>query len=106
MSYRERREPLVTKGKIGLGDGEFMNPTGVSVNKATNQIFVNEIYKGVVSIYSAEGEFIKSFGGEQLKNPWVCVFGEFVFVTDIGNKSVFKFGKTGQVVCEANYFSL
>ena len=97
VSYRERREPLVMKGKRGLGDGEFIFPMCLSVDKATNQIFVNESVKGYVSIYSAEGEFIKSFGGEQLNCPYgICVSGEFVFVTDEGNKSVFKFDKTGE----------
>ena len=99
VSYRERREPLVMKGKRGIGDGEFIRPIGLSVDKATNQIFVNENMKGFVSIYSAEGKFIKSFGGEQLKNPCgICVSGVFVFVTDVGNKSVFKFDKTGEFV--------
>ena len=99
VSYRERREPLVMKGKRGIGDGEFMNPAGLSVDKATNQIFVNENMKGFVSIYSAEGKFIRSFGGKQLIRPYgICVFGEFVFVADLFNQSVFKFGKTGEFV--------
>ena len=99
VSYRERREPLVMKGKRGIGDGEFMSPAGLSVDKATNQFFVNESVKGYVYIYSAEGELIKSFGGKQLNNPCgICVSGEFVFVTDVGNNSVFKFSKTGDFV--------
>ena len=100
IEFLRRREPLVMTGKRGGSEGEIFRPFGIAVDMETDSVFVADFYKHLISVYSLEGEFIKSFGDGTLVGPYgICISEEFVFVTDRNCSSVVKFLRSGKYVC-------
>ena len=101
VEFKRRREPLVMKGKRGRNAGDIYEPFGIAVDRETDLVFVADKYKRFISVYSLEGEFIKSFGDGKLRSPYgICISEEFVFVTDFYH-SVVKFLRSGEYVCDS-----
>jgi hypothetical protein len=52
------------KGRAGEGVSQFWEPGGVAVDQATGDVYVLDLNRqnGVVQVFSANGEFISSFG--------------------------------------------
>ena len=99
VEYCKRREPLVMKGKKGFGEGEVITPKGITIDDASNEVFIVDWYKTVVSVYSSEGDFVRKFGEEQLDSPYgICLSGEFLFVSTSSSSAIYKFAKTGEFV--------
>ena len=99
VEYCKRREPLVMKGKMGYGEGEVVDPCGISIDDTSYEVFVVDNYKLLVCVYSSEGDFIRKFGEEQLNGPHdICVSGEFLFVSSSSSSVISKFTKTGEFV--------
>ena len=99
VEYSKRREPLVMKGKMGYGEGEVIDPGGISIDDTSNEVFVTDYVKNLVCVYSSEANFIRKFGKEQLNGPYgICVSGEFLFVSSISSSVISKFAKTGEFV--------
>ena len=102
VEFKRRREPLVMTGKRGGNAGEMYEPKGVAVDRETDLVFVADFCKELISVYSLEGEFIKSFGDGKLRGPYgICISEEFVFVTDMIYDSVVKFLTSGEYVCDS-----
>ena len=101
VDFNKRREPLVMTGKRGRYEGSILLAYAIAVDKETDLVFVVDTFKKRITIYSLEGDFIKSFGKGKLRTPFgICVSEEFVFVTDVGNNSVVKFLRSGEFVCD------
>ena len=99
VEYCKRREPLVMKGNIGYGEGEVIDPHGISIDDASNEVFVVDYYKHLVCVYSSEGNFMRKFGEKQLNKPYgICLSGEFLFVSNLSSSIISKFNKTGEFV--------
>ena len=97
--YCKRREPLVMKVKMGYGEGEVIDPLGISIDDMSNEVFVVDYVKKLVDVYSSEGDFIRKFGEEQLNGPCgICLSGEFIFVSSLSSSVIYKFAKTGEFV--------
>ena len=56
VEYCKRREPLIMKGKRGLGEGEVIDPKGMSIDDTSNEVFVVDCYKDLFYVYSSEGD--------------------------------------------------
>ena len=98
LEHCERREPLVMKVKVGYGEGEVINPCGISIDDTNNEVLVTDQIKQLVCVYSSEGDFIRKFG-EQLKGPYgICLSDEFIFVSSLSSSVISKFAKTGEFV--------
>ena len=99
VEYSKRREPLVMEVKRGLGDGEVINPKGISIDDTSNEVFIVDCYKDLVYIYTSEGDFIRKFGEEQLNQPYgICLSGKFLFVSSPSSSVISKFSETGRFV--------
>ena len=99
VKYSKRREPLVMKVKLGYGEGEVINPQGISIDDTNNEVFVIDHYKDLVCIYTSEGNFIGKFGGVKLNNPSrICLSGDSIFISSLSNSVISKFAKTGEFV--------
>ena len=99
VEYSKRREPLVMKGRVGLGEGEVINPKGISIDDTSNEVFFVDYFKGLVYVYSSEGDFIRKFGEEQFNGLYgICLSGEFLFVSKLSSSVIYKFAKTGEFV--------
>ena len=71
-------------GSHGDGPGQFKNIPGVSSGE-TGNLYVGDISRGCVHVFSNGGEFLHSFGqggdGVKLRSPvGVCVVGQYVYV--------------------------
>ena len=99
VEYSKRREPLVMKGKRGFGEGEVITPRGISIDDASDEVFVVDWYMDWVFVFSSEGDFIRKFGEKQLSGPYgICLSGEFLFVSSLSSPLISKFAKTGEFV--------
>ncbi|KAI6654029.1 Zinc finger and NHL repeat domain containing protein [Oopsacas minuta] len=92
------------KGKRGVVEGEIASPRGVAVDKGYGLIYIVDFFTKIVSIYTLEGDFLKSFGRGILHDPHgICLSEEFVFVTNRGTNSITKFLKSGHLVHDSKY---
>ncbi|KAI6658019.1 Outer membrane phospholipase A [Oopsacas minuta] len=97
--FGKRKEPVAMKRITNEGD----NITGfdLTVDKETNLLYVTDYYKGLVHIFSQEGELLKSFGEQRLVSPYGISLSEgFVYVSD--QDSIFKFVKSGEYLNDTN----
>ena len=87
-------------GSHGDGPGQFKNIRGVSSGE-TGNLYVGDISRGCVHVFSNGGEFLHSFGqggdGVKLRCPGgVCVFGQYVYVTSYYDHCVSVFTTEGE----------
>ena len=78
-------------GKKGIGGGELIDPTGVSID-SDDIVYVTEGTNHCVSMFTSEGQFLRSFGTlgtgpGQFNYPYgIAVDREgLVYVCDSGN---------------------
>ena len=97
VEYNKRREPIVMKGRRGVDEGEMRFPAAIAVDKEMDLVYVTDLYKAVVNVYSVEGDFVRKIVSDKLKCPiGVCLSDEFVFVSNlVSSESVVKLSKTG-----------
>ena len=98
VEYNKRREPIVMKGRKGVGEGDMGFPVAISVDKEMDLVYIADLYKSVVNIYSIEGDFVRKIVSDKLDGPYgVCLSDEFVFVSNLSvdSESVVKLSKTG-----------
>ena len=89
VEYRNRREPLVMKGKRGFDEGEVINPSGISIDSTSNEVFVADYVKHLVHVYSSEGNFIRKFAKGKLDRPYgICLSEEFIFVSSLSSSVI------------------
>ena len=66
-------------------------PNGVCIHEETNRVFICDNI-GKVQVCTLDGKFISQIGKGVLKNPYgVVIQNAYLFVTDMGASSVFKF---------------
>ena len=96
VEYNKRREPIVMKGRRGVGEGDMGFAAAIAVDKEMDLVYVVDSCKDVVNVYSIEGDFVRKIVSDKLKYPiGVCLSDEFVFVSNPGRKNVVKFSKAG-----------
>jgi DNA-binding beta-propeller fold protein YncE len=88
-------------GRYGNGNGEFNNPYDVKVS-STDEIFVANRYNHCVQVLSADGKWLRSFGGSQSKmdspSGLALTPDGFVVVVEWGGHCVSVWSPTGQRV--------
>ena len=97
--YVGRESPVLKRCRVGRGNGEFIGPSGLSIHRATNEVFVADYSNSRIQILTAEGEYLRSFGTDHLKEPHgICVSQDGVFVTDEAKECLLKFSLAGQFI--------
>ena len=95
VEYNKRREPVVMNGRTGTGERDMGMPGAIAVNKEMDLVYVTEMYKHVVNVFSIERDFVRKFVNDKVGHLCcICLSDEFVFVSDVRNKVV-KFSKKG-----------
>lgn len=80
---------VVTKYRPPLDN--VMYPNGVCIHEETDRVFICD-NNGKVQVCSIDGKFISQIGKGVLKNPYgVVIQNSYLFITDMGVSSVFKF---------------
>ena len=85
--------PIVVSGKQGRAPGELYCPCGVTINEATNQIFVANYSNHRIEIFSETGEYLNQLG--ELHNPYgIAIYENSLFVSSIGKHTISKYSLT------------
>eukprot|EP00800_Vazella_pourtalesii_P019686 TRINITY_DN678_c0_g1_i12.p1 TRINITY_DN678_c0_g1~~TRINITY_DN678_c0_g1_i12.p1 ORF type:complete len:388 (+),score=63.14 TRINITY_DN678_c0_g1_i12:52-1215(+) len=96
--YVGKEHPILSKCKAGNGNGEFHNPRGVAFDKIQNKLYICDLTNHRIQVFNTNGEFLHSFGNNQLKRPHgICLSKDFVFVSDEAKKCVTKFTHEGKL---------
>jgi outer membrane protein assembly factor BamB len=103
--FNGSREFLLSIGRLGREEGQFLNPAGVTVD-AEHRVWVVDVAREDVQVFSETGEHLLTFGGPgggdgQLSRPspaFVDVANDRVYVADFGNRRVAVFTTTGDWV--------
>ena len=94
-----RENPVLKKCRKGRRNGEFMNPRGISIDRITIGIFIADYSNSRIQVLNTEGEYLRSFGTDHLKEPrGICVSQDGVFVTDWARDSLLRFSLAGQFI--------
>ena len=95
--YVGRENSVIKRCKIGSGNGMFDNPRGISIDNIKNEVFAAD--KSRIQVLTTEGEYLRSFGTDHLKEPYgICVSQYGVFVTDEATECLSRFSLAGQFI--------
>ena len=94
-----REDPAIKRCSIGRGNTEFMNPSGISIDRITNEVFITDKSNSRIQVLTTEGKYLRSFGTDHLKEPRsICVSQDGVFVTDEATECLLRFSLAGQFI--------
>ena len=97
--YVGRENPVVKRCRKGRGDGKFRNPRGISIDRITNEIFIADKNNSRVQVLNLDGDFLRSFGTEHLKEPYgICASQDGVYVTDDARECLLRFSLAGEFI--------
>ena len=103
VEYNKRRDPIVMKGRRGVGEGDMVYVRAIAVDKEMDLVYVTDWYNGVVNVYSTEGDFVRKIVSDKLDGPYgISLSDEFVFVSNSRRKNVVKFSKAGVYLSDSN----
>ncbi|KAI6648899.1 T9SS C-terminal target domain-containing protein [Oopsacas minuta] len=99
--YVRRENPILKVCKRGRGNGELNDPAGITVDRASNELYICEYHNSRIQVLTTEGKYLRSFGTDHLKEPYgICLSKEEVFVTDRAKESLVKFNLSGKFLKE------
>ena len=82
-NYTQLSKPVKVFGTFGKGKGEFTNPRGVVIDNNNQRIFIGDINKSCIQVWSVEGDYLSEFGREVLNTPWEIVMcDDFIYISD------------------------
>jgi sugar lactone lactonase YvrE len=93
-------------GSIGAGNGQFLYPLGIAINKSADDVYVADYSNHRIEEFStSDGKFIRAFGSfgsgnGQLANPTGVAIDSVgnVWAVDGGNNRVEVFSSTGTFI--------
>ena len=101
MEYCKRREPCIIKRFGNDNLGRNIVGFGLALDTDTDLLYVADLCRNYVCIFSKDGELMKIFGEEYLSHPFdLCLTKEYVFVSNVG--PVVKFSKSGEYIDSSN----
>ena len=97
--YVGRENPAFKRCSEGIGNGEFRNPRGISIDRVKNEVFIADSDNCRIQVLTTEGKYLRSFGTDHLKEPHgICVSQDGVFVTDLTKECLLRFSLEGQFI--------
>ena len=94
--YVGRENPILKSCPRGTGNGNFDNPRGIAIDSKVNEVYIADNSNHCIQVMSLNGEFLRSFTHDQLKEPYgICLSEKEVFVTD-WESYLLKFHKSGK----------
>ena len=92
--YSLKKEPVLTAGKMGTGPNQ-LKPAGIAIDETNKLMYIADWGNKRVQIVSFEGEFVRRFGQDKLRDPCgIAISKEHIFVTDRVLHALFQFHKT------------
>jgi len=81
------------------GDGELIYPVGLAMDDAAGQLYVADVQAGHIVIFSPNGDFVGTFGGDTISSPVGLLYhNDTLIVNDIGAQHVLVLDAHGNVV--------
>ena len=101
--YFGRENPVLTACYDGRNNGELDNPTGITLDRARNEVYVCDNGNSRIQVLSTIGEYVRQFGRDHLTQPFaICISQQDeLFVTDYAAQRVLKFSLTGELLKRA-----
>ena len=97
--YVGRENPVVKRCSRGSGNAELISPSGISIDRIKNEVFIADRINCRIQVLTTEGEYLRSFGTDHLKEPFgICVSQDGVFVTDVATECLSRFSLAGQFI--------
>ena len=94
VNYVEKKEPILTAGKGGRGDGEFNCARGLALDEVEQVIYIADMSNRRIQMFSFQAEFIRKFGENVFKKPFGITLTEYhILVTDTSLHSLLRFNK-------------
>lgn len=98
--------------KRGRGRGEYLQLGHFDVNRKNGEIYVHDYGKDMILVYSHEGEFMRSFPIQVVRDFAVTESGNFLFCypdyTEVGRRGVWLTDKNGtfmkQLISESDKY--
>ena len=92
--YVEKKEPILTAGRKGSGDGEFNDARGLALDEVEQVIYIADMGNSRIQMFSFQAEFIRNFGENVFKKPWgITLTEDHILVTDVSLHSLLRFNK-------------
>ena len=89
-----------TFGTPGSGKGQFNKPLGLACGSHTGEVYVTDCYNHRIQVFTAEGEFLRMFGGHETSKPYGIAIDDrdsLVYVSDAYHR-VCVFNTEGQFI--------
>ena len=89
--YTTCHTPIVATGEQGRAPGQLDWPRGLAIYEETQQIFVTNLGRNIVEVFSETGEF-SQLGVGQLSLPYgIAIHGDSLYVSCWGDNTVSQF---------------
>ena len=86
------KKPSRQFGMLGRKAGEVNNPNDICVDNENDRIYVTDMGKSLVHVFSLQGEYLREFGRGKMSGPHgVVSHAGHVYVTDFEVNTLFKF---------------
>ena len=90
------KKPSKSFGTLGRKVGEVNNPNAICVDDENDRIYVTDMGKSLVHVFTLQGEYLREFGRGKMSGPHgVVSHAGHVYVTDFEVNTVFKFRHEG-----------
>ena len=94
--YVGRENPILKSCSRGTGKGMFNYPRGIAIDNQVNEVYISDWSNNRIQVMSLNGEFLRSFTHDQLKEPHgICISEKELFVAD-REGYLLKFDKSGR----------
>ncbi|KAI6653583.1 NHL repeat containing protein [Oopsacas minuta] len=86
------KKPPKSFGVIGRKPGEIDNPNCICVDNDNDKIYITDMGKSLIHVFSIQGEYLREFAKGKMSAPHGIVsHNGFVYVTDFEVNTIFKF---------------
>lgn len=86
------KKPVKSFGTFGRKTGEIDNPNSIYVDNENDKIYITDMGKSLIHVFSTQGEYLREFGKGKMSAPYGIVsHSGYIYVTDFEVNSIFKF---------------
>ena len=86
------KKPVKSFGTFGRKPGEIDNPNSICVDNENDKIYITDMGKSLIHVFSIQGEYLREFGKGKMSAPYGIVsHSGYIYVTDFEVNTIFKF---------------
>ena len=86
------KKPAKSFGTFGRKPEEIDNPNSICVDNENDKIYITDMGKSLIHVFSTQGEYLRKFGKGKMSAPYGIVsHSGHIYVTDFEVNTIFKF---------------